>query len=63
MQTHFFKQTEYVVYETSKTTLNPNQGLKVGHPVAHYDDYSLMIDHWLVEFTDGTHNFFTMEAA
>lgn len=50
-------KTEYTVYETATTTYNPTVGLKVGHPVAHYTDYSAMIRDWLDEFFAGTHNF------
>jgi hypothetical protein len=50
---------EYTVYETAYTTYDPFKGLKLlSHPVAHYDDYKQMIDAWLDEFFDGTHNFF-----
>ncbi len=49
----------YTVYETTKTTYDPLEGLKLlGHPVAHYDDYTAMLDDWLNEFLQGTHNFF-----
>lgn len=53
---------EYTVYETTKTTYNPMEGLKLlGHPVAYYTDYTKMIDDWLNEFMSGTHNFFVIE--
>ena len=49
---------EYIVYETATSTYDPLKGLKVAHPVACYDDESLMIKDWLNEFLDGTHNYF-----
>lgn len=49
---------EYTVYESAGTSYDPIKGLHVEHPVAHYDDYGAMIDHWLEEFLAGTHNFF-----
>lgn len=53
---------EYTVYETQYTTYDPFKGLKLlSHPVAHYDDYTKMIDDWLNEFLDGTHNFFVTQ--
>lgn len=48
---------EYTVYETAVTTRDPIKGMRVAHPVAHYDNYSLMIEHWFGEFVDGTHLF------
>lgn len=62
MTTKFITNVEYTVYETQTTTYDPFKGLKMlGHPVAHYDDYALMLDHWLTEFLDGTHNFFVQQ--
>ncbi len=60
MQTLFIKNPEYTVYETGHST-DPKKGMKVGHPVAHYTDYTEMVDHWLNEFLDGTHNFIVSE--
>lgn len=60
MQTNFIKNPEYTVYETGHDT-DPTKGLRVGHPVAHYTDYTKMVDAWLNEFLDGTHNFFVSE--
>lgn len=51
---------EYIVYETATSTYSPTKGLKVSHPVAHYDDYTQMVDDWLNDFLAGTHNFFTV---
>lgn len=49
---------EYIVYETATSTYDPIKGLKVSHPVAHYEDEMQMINDWLKEFLDGTHNYF-----
>lgn len=62
MNTNFITNVEYTVYETTKTTYNPMEGLKLlGHPVAHYTDYTKMVDDWLYELCAGTHNFFVAE--
>jgi hypothetical protein len=50
-------KVEYTVYETIKDTLDPNQALRVGHPVAHYTDYTQMVDDWLWDIVQGTHVF------
>lgn len=51
---------EYIVYETATSAYDPIKGLKVSHPVAHYDDEMQMINDWLKEFLDGTHNYFSV---
>lgn len=51
---------EYIVYETATSTYDPIAGLKVAHPVAHYDNKNDMFSAWLNEFFDGTHNFFVI---
>jgi hypothetical protein len=60
MTTLFIQNPEWTVYETGHNT-DPKKGLRVGHPVAHYTDYQLMLEHWLAEFMAGTHNFFVAE--
>ena len=58
MTTTFITKPEYTVYETQHTTYDPFKGLKMlSHPVAHYDNYTAMIDDWLYEFSARTHNF------
>ena len=62
MDTKFINNVEYTVYETQYTTYDPFKGLKLmSHPVAHYDDYTKMIDDWSYELCAGTHNFFGTE--
>lgn len=57
-------QVEYIVYETAKSTYNPTEGLKLlGHPVAVYDNYTQMVDDWIADLLEGTHNFFVVEAS
>lgn len=50
---------EYIVYET--TSRNPSKALKVTRPVAHYTDYSLLIDHWFQDILAGTHTFMKVQ--
>ena len=47
---------EYTVYET----IAPRRR---GHPVAHYDNWQDMINHWFAEFTAGTHHFFKYQVS
>lgn len=49
----------YTVYET--TSRNPSKALKVIRPVAHYTDYSLLIDHWFQDILAGTHTFMKVQ--
>jgi hypothetical protein len=60
MTTQFITNHEYTVYETQYTTYDPFKGLagRLGHPVAHYDNYDDMTKDWLNDFLAGTHNFF-----
>ena len=59
MVTQFITKPEYTAYETQYTTYDPFKGLKLlGHPVAHYDNYTKMINDWTSDFLAATHNFF-----
>lgn len=60
MPVEYSTNVEYIVYETASSTYSPTEGLKVSHPVAHYENETQMIADWLNEFLDGTHNYFSV---
>lgn len=63
MKTEFVENPIYVVYETKGVTYDPLTGLSGAVPVAKYKSYTDMVDAWLFQLVNETHNFYVEKSS